>query len=111
MKNKKKIIGEIWTYFKKIMLFLYVFLGRGLVFISVCMLFLVFIKEEFVINEFMPILTYKEAIICSVGFCALSMFMFGSLILDNYEYKFIKKELKNKYNIKIQGGAIVSEEN
>lgn len=111
MKNKKKIISEILTYFKKIMLKLYVLIGKSLVFGGYLMLFLLFVEKEYIINEFMSTLTYKESIICSVGFCSLSTAMFGSSILDSYEYKFLKKELKNKYNIKIQGGAIVSEEN
>lgn len=111
MKNKKKIIGEIWTYLKKIMLHLYVLLGNAFVFCGGFGLFLLFVETEYMINDFMEVLTYRDATICAVGFFALFIFMFGFAILKNHEYKFIKKELKNKYNIKIQGGAIVSEEN
>ena len=111
MKNRKKIIGGILTYFKKIMLHLYVLLANSLVFCGGFMLFLLFVEEEYVINDFMEVLTHRESTICAVGFCALFIFMFGCSILKKYEYNFIKKELKNKFNIKIQGGAIVSEEN
>lgn len=108
MKNKKKIIGQIWTYFKN---YLCELLGNAFVFCGGFGLFLLFVEEEMIINDFMEVLTYREAIICAVGFFALFIFMFGCSILKNHEYKHIKKELKNKCNIDIQGGAIVSEEN
>lgn len=111
MKNRKKIIGQIWTYLKKIMLFLYVVLGKLLAFGGFIMLFLLFFEKEYIINEGMAILTYREAIIGTIGFIALFLFECGNSILKEYEYKFLKEELKNKYNIKIQGGAIVNEEN